>query len=180
MVGAYDPAGGSYAFSVIGYSGTPVAGLGDTGNSRWDDSFKYRLDYGPAHFGAIYKFADGNGGCNYTGALVAPKTTAQTCYAAHNDAGQVGAGISYAGFDFDGVLGYYPPGRFLRHSEQHAGLWPRPGSQQHLHPERRRRRHLDRREHQHPGWHDFRQHRLARSPVNIPATSGSSMPAGRT
>ena len=68
LVGAYDPAGGSYAFSVIGYSGTPVAGLGDTDNGRWDDSFKYRLDYGPAHFGAIYKFADGNGGCNYTGA----------------------------------------------------------------------------------------------------------------
>jgi predicted porin len=107
LVGAYDPAGGASAFSVIGYSGTPVAGLGDTGNSRWDDSFKYRVEYGPAHFAAIYKFADGNGGCNYLGTLTAPKGTLQNCYSTNNDAGQVGAGLTYAGFDFDGVLGYF-------------------------------------------------------------------------
>ena len=34
LIGKYDPAGGSYAFSVIGYSGTPVAGLGLTENAR--------------------------------------------------------------------------------------------------------------------------------------------------
>ena len=135
MVGAYDPAGGSYAFSVIGYSGTPVAGLGDTGNGRWDDSFKYRLDYGPAHFGAIYKFADGNGGCNYTGALVAPKTTVQNCYATHNDAGQVGGRHHLRWLRFRRCPGLLPSGRFLRHPERRAGLRPRPGRQQHLHPD---------------------------------------------
>src|SRR5579872_5393534 len=58
----YDPAGGSYAFSYIGYNGT-VAGGGDTENSRWDDALKYRLSIGPVHFGAMYKFADGSAGC---------------------------------------------------------------------------------------------------------------------
>ncbi len=56
----YDPAGGGYAFSYIGYNGT-MAGGGDTENSRWDDAVKYRLTYGPVHFGAMYKFADGSG-----------------------------------------------------------------------------------------------------------------------
>ena len=58
----YDPAGGGYAFSYIGYNGT-MAGGGDTEDSRWDDALKYRLTYGPVHFGAMYKFADGSGGC---------------------------------------------------------------------------------------------------------------------
>ncbi len=40
-----------------------MAGGGDTENSRWDDAVKYRLTYGPVHFGAMYKFADGSGGC---------------------------------------------------------------------------------------------------------------------
>ncbi|WP_374544758.1 porin [Rhodoblastus sp.] len=112
MVGAYDPAGGAYAFSVIGYSGTPVAGLGDTGNARWDDSFKYKVEFPvnggfTGRFGAIYKFADGNGGCNYLGTGVAPVGTVQQCYSTKNDAGQVGAGFTYAGFDFDAALGYF-------------------------------------------------------------------------
>ena len=59
---AYDPAGGSYAFSYIGYNGT-MAGGGDTEDSRWDDALKYRLTYGPVHFGAMYKFTNGSGGC---------------------------------------------------------------------------------------------------------------------
>jgi predicted porin len=58
----YDPAGGAYAFSYIGYNGT-MAGGGDTENSRWDDALKYRIAYGPVHFGAMYKFADGSAGC---------------------------------------------------------------------------------------------------------------------
>jgi predicted porin len=108
LVGAYDPTGAAQAFSVIGYSGTPVAGLGDTANGRWDDSFKYKVNYGPFHAGAIYKFADNNGGCNYLGTVVtAPRGTVQNCYSSQNDAGQVGGGFTYAGFDVDGVLGYY-------------------------------------------------------------------------
>ena len=47
----YDPASGAYAFSYIGYNGT-MAGGGDTENSRWDDALKYRVAYGPVHFGA--------------------------------------------------------------------------------------------------------------------------------
>jgi hypothetical protein len=39
------------------------AGGGDTEDTRWNDALKYRLTYGPAHFGAMYKFADGSGGC---------------------------------------------------------------------------------------------------------------------
>jgi predicted porin len=58
----FDPAGGSYAFSYIGYNGT-MAGGGDTENTRWDDSVKYRIIHGPFHFAAMGKFADGNGGC---------------------------------------------------------------------------------------------------------------------
>ncbi|MDR3440272.1 MAG: hypothetical protein P4L94_26995, partial [Telmatospirillum sp.] len=106
LVVAYDPTGGSYGFSPIGYSGTPVAGLGNTENARWDDSIKYRVEYGPAHFGAIYKFADGNGGCNYLGTGVAPAGTVQQCFGSKNDAGQLGGGFTYNGFDFDGVAGY--------------------------------------------------------------------------
>jgi predicted porin len=79
----YDPVGGGYAFSYIGYNGT-MAGGGDTENSRWDDALKYRLTYGPVHFGAMYKFANGSGGC-FSGTA---GWTAATCtpVAPHNDA----------------------------------------------------------------------------------------------
>ncbi|HEY4841154.1 MAG TPA: carboxypeptidase regulatory-like domain-containing protein [Terriglobales bacterium] len=89
----YDPAGGSYAFSYIGYNGT-MAGGGDTEDSRWDDAVKYRLAYGPVHFGAMYKFADDSAGC-YSGAA---GWTATTCTpeSAHNNA---------YGFDLGGSLG---------------------------------------------------------------------------
>jgi predicted porin len=59
---AFDPAGGSYAFSYIGYNGI-MAGGGDTQNTRWDNAIKYRLTYSAIHFGAMYKFIDGSGGC---------------------------------------------------------------------------------------------------------------------
>ena len=42
---AYDPAGGAYAFSFIGYNGL-TAGGGDTQDSRWDDAIKYRVTWG--------------------------------------------------------------------------------------------------------------------------------------
>ena len=38
----YDPAGGSYSFSYIGYNGT-MAGGGDTEDTRWDEAIKYSL-----------------------------------------------------------------------------------------------------------------------------------------
>ena len=107
LVTAYDPMAQANAFSPIGYSGIPASGLGDTENSRWDDSVKYQVRYGLARFGAMYKFADGGAGCNYVGTLSAPKGETQSCFTPHNDAGQVDLGFSYANFDFDGALGYF-------------------------------------------------------------------------
>jgi predicted porin len=90
---AYDPANGAYSFSFIGYNGL-LAGGGDTQDTRWDNAAKYRLSYGPIHFGAMYKFADGSGGCYSASAA----WTAATCtpQASHNTAG---------GFDLGGELG---------------------------------------------------------------------------
>ena len=93
----YDPAGGSYAFSYIGYNGT-MAGGGDTEDSRWDSAVKYRVNFGPAHLGTMYKFADGNGGCfsgtaGWTAATCTPETAHNNAYA-----GDLGAGNKrYAG-----------------------------------------------------------------------------------
>src|SRR3984885_6133010 len=79
----YDPASGAYAFSYIGYNGT-MAGGGDTEDTRWDQAIKYRLAFGPVHFGAMYKFADGSGGCS----SAASSWSAATCTPeqAHNTA----------------------------------------------------------------------------------------------
>ncbi|MGP8033362.1 MAG: porin [Steroidobacteraceae bacterium] len=92
---AYDPASGAYSFSFIGYNGL-MAGGGDTQDTRWDNAVKYRLAYGPVHFGAMYKFADGSGGC-YSAAA---SWTAATCTpeASHNTAD---------GFDLGGELGSF-------------------------------------------------------------------------
>jgi predicted porin len=48
-VNAYDPMGGSYAFSVIGWQGTAVGG-GDTEDARISTSVKYRADVGDNWF----------------------------------------------------------------------------------------------------------------------------------
>ena len=95
----YDPANGSYAFSYIGYNGT-MAGGGDTEDSRWDDAVKYRIAYGPVHFGAMYKFAAGSAGCYSPDA----GWTATSCtpQSAHNNA---------YGFDLGGEVGG-GPGKF--------------------------------------------------------------------
>jgi predicted porin len=100
----YDPAGGGYAFSYIGYNGT-MAGGGDTEDSRWDDAMKYRLAYGPVHFGAMYKFADGSGGCYSASAT----WTAATCTAesAHNNAYGFDIGGDYRKFSADVVYQHY-------------------------------------------------------------------------
>jgi predicted porin len=81
---AYDPAGGSYAFSYIGYNGT-MAGGGDTEDTRWDDAIKYRVTSGPIHFGAMYKFIDGSGGCysataGWTATTCTPEQAHNTAY----------------------------------------------------------------------------------------------------
>jgi predicted porin len=100
----YDPAGGSYAFSYIGYNGT-MAGGGDTEDSRWDDAVKYKVNFGPGHLEAMYKFADGNGGCysgaaGWTGATCTPET-------AHNNAYGGGVGGTYHKVSSDLLYQHY-------------------------------------------------------------------------
>jgi predicted porin len=102
----YDPVGGGYGFSYIGYNGT-MAGGGDTDDSRWDDALKYRLSVGPVHFGAMYKFANGSGGCF----SATPGWTAATCTPerAHNNA---------YGFDFGGEHGKFSADVVFQHYNQ--------------------------------------------------------------
>jgi predicted porin len=101
---AYDPAGGAYAFSYIGYNGT-MAGGGDTEDTRWDQAIKFRLAYGPLHFGAMYKFADGSGGCYSASATwsAAPCTPEE----AHNTAYGFDIGGEYEKFSADVVFQHY-------------------------------------------------------------------------
>jgi predicted porin len=54
-VNAYDPMGGSYAFSPIGYSGA-AAGVGDTEDARYTTALKYRVDVGMLRGAALYQF----------------------------------------------------------------------------------------------------------------------------
>jgi predicted porin len=101
---AYDPAGGAYSFSFIGYNGL-MAGGGDTEDTRWDNAMKYRVTYGAIHFGAMYKFVDGSGGCYSASA----SWTAATCTPeeAHNSAYGFDFGGSYDNFSDDVVLQHY-------------------------------------------------------------------------
>ncbi len=100
----YDPVGGGYGFSYIGYNGT-MAGGGDTDDSRWDDALKYRLTYRPVHFGAMYKFANGSGGCYSASAT----WTAATCTpeSAHNNAYGFDFGAEHGKLSFDVVFQHY-------------------------------------------------------------------------
>jgi predicted porin len=100
----YDPAGGSYAFSYIGYNGT-MAGGGDTEDARWNDALKYRVAYKMVHFGAMYKWADGSGGCYSPVAGF----TAANCIAeqAHNDAYGFDLGGNWKNFSADVVAQHY-------------------------------------------------------------------------
>jgi predicted porin len=97
---AYDPAGGAYDFSYIGYNGT-MAGGGDTEDTRWDDAIKYRITYGPVHFGAMYKFVDGSGGCY----------SASSTWTAANCAGEEPHNTAY-GFDLGGAYDGGDYGKF--------------------------------------------------------------------
>jgi hypothetical protein len=63
-VNKYDPNYGSQAFSLIGLSGA-YAGGGDTEDKRVDSALKYYGTFADvAHFGALYKFNNSNGGAN--------------------------------------------------------------------------------------------------------------------
>ncbi len=58
-IAAYDPMALSYAFSLLGYSGTN-GGSGSTQAARWDNAAKYVYEYGPINAGVMYS----NGGSN--------------------------------------------------------------------------------------------------------------------
>src|SRR6185437_13104324 len=73
---------GSYAFSIIGYSGL-TAGGGNTEDVRLDDSMKYFYKNGPFHGGALYQFGKSD--------------------ASPGEAWQGNLGFDYEGFSVDGV-----------------------------------------------------------------------------
>jgi predicted porin len=52
---AYDPMGGSYAFSNIGFFGA-TAGLGDTEDARFTTAVKYRENIGDMRIAALWQF----------------------------------------------------------------------------------------------------------------------------
>ena len=51
-VNAYDPMGGAYAFSPLGFSGK-TAGGGDTEDARWTTAIKYRVNIGDFRLSAM-------------------------------------------------------------------------------------------------------------------------------
>lgn len=82
-IGTYDPMKGSYALSLIGYSGGALGGIGSTETTRWDDSVKYIFTYGPAHVAGMY-------------------STGGDDTSTVNDAYGVNAGFTYKGLSVDG------------------------------------------------------------------------------
>jgi predicted porin len=103
----YDPVAGGYAFSYIGYNGTMAAG-GDTEDTRWDDAVKYRLTHAGVHFGVMYKFVDGSGGC-YLPSPTATIWTAATCTPEnpHNNAWGINLGAEHQKLSADLVYQHY-------------------------------------------------------------------------
>jgi predicted porin len=85
----YDPMGGSYAFSPIGFSGT-WAGAGSTEDGRLDQSLKYTWNYGPVHAGVIYQVGNYGSGSSTTDWV-------------HDDL-QGDIGFIYQGFSVDGTV----------------------------------------------------------------------------
>jgi len=76
----YDPMGGSYAFSLLGYTGA-MGGAGDTENGRLDNTLIYANRVGPVRFSAGYKFGADSG--------------------SDNSAWQAGVGTDYQRFSVD-------------------------------------------------------------------------------
>ncbi len=81
LVGAYDPMGGSYAYALIGFSGT-AAGLGSTEDTRWNNAVKYLWSYGPLRAAGMYSWSG-------------------TVTARNDTGGGVDIGADYAGASID-------------------------------------------------------------------------------
>ncbi len=88
LVNAYDPMGGSYAFSLIGNSSTYVSGVGDTEVARYNTSLKYQIAYNNVRAGAVWQFGGYDQGNGSDGAY------------------QFDLGFDYAGFSFDAIYSY--------------------------------------------------------------------------
>ncbi len=84
---ASDPQAGSYAASVVGYSGA-AGGAGNTEDFRLDNTIKYGVKYGPVRFGALYQFS-GN-----------------TNPGKGDDAYQADLGVDYMGFTLDATYAH--------------------------------------------------------------------------
>ena len=91
----YDPFGGSYAFSAINSSGTPVAGLGDTELARENVSVKYQIQYQAVRAGALVQLG------NYS-----EENSAENAY-------QFDIGGDYAGFSVDALYSHAEDAVFL-------------------------------------------------------------------
>ena len=104
---SYNPAGGAYSFSFIGYNGL-MAGGGDTEDTRWDDALKYRLIYGAGPRRCdVQNSPTAQGGCYsassaWTAAACSPQ-------ASHNSA---------YGFDVGGVYGRFSADVVAQHVNQ--------------------------------------------------------------
>ena len=89
LINAYDPTGGSYAFSLLGYSTTLGGGLGLTELGRYNTSIQYVYDYqGIFHVGGMTQIAgfdEGNGA---------------------KEAYQFNIGGAFSGFTIDGVYSH--------------------------------------------------------------------------
>ena len=86
-VNAYDPMGGSYAFSPIGYSGK-VPGAGSTEDTRPNSAFKYNVSFNNFRLSGLAQvggFEQGNGS---------------------NGEYEIGAGADLYGFSFDAIYTY--------------------------------------------------------------------------
>jgi predicted porin len=88
LIGAYDPMGASYAFSLIGFSSTLGGGLGDTETARYNTSVKYQIAYNNLRAAFAWQFGDYSQGNGSDGAY------------------QVDLGADYAGFSVDAVYSY--------------------------------------------------------------------------
>ena len=80
----YDPMALSYAFSVLGFTGSVAGGVGDTETARWDNSVKYIYQYGPIHAAGMY--AQGS-----------------QDFSIVSGAGAGNVGVTWQGFSIDGI-----------------------------------------------------------------------------
>jgi predicted porin len=106
---AYDPMGGSYAFSVIGNSGL-TCGAGDTETCRWTTEIKYRVNVGDFRFVVA-------------GQPIAGSNAGYNSYNANNGAieGGVGGDIRHFG---PGILSLDVLGAYERDAVNWSTLFP--------------------------------------------------------